>query len=93
MKINQEWAKENRIINLNIANARLDMKESKQAYANDMKALKAEIAKDPSEWDCDLIHNMALCAKDRAKEVKDFEEIIADLKEKQAVNLWRKYSD
>lgn len=93
MKINKEWAQENRIINLEIANARMDLKEAKQAYAYDMKTLREEIAKGATEWNCDTINNMALCAQDRAKEIKDYEQIIADLKEKQAVNLWRKYSD
>lgn len=93
MKINQEWAKENRIINLELQNARMELRESKQAYANDMKELKAELAKDPSDWNCETIDNMARCAKDRANEIIDWKAEIETLKNKQAVNLWKKYSD
>lgn len=93
MKINQEWAKENRTINLELQNARMELRESKQAYANDKRELKEELVKDPSEWDCETIDNMARCIKDRAKEIIYYKAEIETLKNKQAVNLWKKYSD
>ena len=92
-KINKEWASSNRLIKIDLQDNRQMLKEAKTAFANDMKELKAELAKNPQDWDCELIHNMALCAKDRANEIKACEYSIERLKEKQAVNLWKKYDD
>ena len=93
MKVNQEWEKENRIINLELRNARIMLREVKRIYAYDMHELKAELAKDPSIWNYDVIDNMARCTKDRAKEIDDYKAEIEALKSKKAVNLWKKYSD
>lgn len=41
------------------------LKENREAYKNNMKNLKEELAKDASDWDCDVINNMSRCAQER----------------------------
>lgn len=92
-KFNDEWATRERIIKLELREARQNLREAKHALASDMKELKQEIAKGPSDWNCDTINNMSLCAQDRAKEVKACELDIANLIEELETNTFRKYID
>lgn len=91
MKINQEWKQRENIIKLELRDLKEQQKEAMQAFAYDMKTLKEEIAKNPSEWDCDLINNMSLCAKDRNEELKVIRYNIERLESERKTNAWKKY--
>ena len=91
MKINQEWKNRENIIKLELQDLKTQQREAMNAFAYDMKTLKAEIAKDPSEWDCDTINNMALCAKDRNDELKMIRRNIERLEDERKTNAWKKY--
>lgn len=52
-------------INEMIKQEKFHLKENKEAYKADMKSLKEELAKDASEWDCNIIDNMSRCAQER----------------------------
>lgn len=91
MKINQEWKNRENIIKLELQDLKAQQKEAMNAFTYDTKTLKAEIAKDPSEWDCDLINNMALCAKDRNEELKMIRRNIERLEGERKTNAWKKY--
>lgn len=93
MKINPVWKNEYTTVRDDLREERAFYKENKEAFESDMKELKNELKKDPSEWDCELINNMCRCAQERKVNMDISKETIEHMRDclKSLDLRWTKY--